>query len=60
MVPLGAGICGDFFIVIRKVSGSLLLADSTTVLLIATFSFLWFGLGLMKRGHGKAVLRFEQ
>jgi hypothetical protein len=59
MIPLGAGICGDFFIVIRKVGGSLILANSTTVLLIATFSVLWFGYGLMKRGNRKAGLQFE-
>jgi len=59
MVPLGASICGDFFIVIRKISGSLILANSATVLLIATFFVLWFGFGLVKRGHGEAVLRFE-
>jgi hypothetical protein len=59
MVPLGAGICGDFFIVIRKISGSLILANSITVLLMAIFFILWFGFGLVKRGHGEAVLRFE-
>lgn len=58
MVPLGAGICGDFFIVVRKVSGSLALANSTTILLIVTFFFFWFGFGLLKRGNGKAVLQF--
>jgi Family of unknown function (DUF6328) len=59
MVPLGAGICGDFFIVARKVSGSLVLANSITILLIVIFLFLWFGLGLLQRANGKVGLRFQ-
>ena len=46
MIPLGAGICGDFFIVIRKVSGSVLVASSTSLILLAMFYILWFGLRL--------------
>ena len=58
MVPLGAGICGDFFIVTRKVSGSMLVAGSTSLALLAMFCMLWFGFRLMRRGNRKAVLEF--
>jgi hypothetical protein len=58
MIPLGAGICGDFFIVIRKVSGSTLMASSTSLLLLAMFYTLWFGLRLLRSGNRKAVPEF--
>jgi hypothetical protein len=58
MIPLGAGICGDFFIVIRKVSGSMLIASSTSLALLAMFFMLWFGFRLMRGGNRKAVLEF--
>jgi Family of unknown function (DUF6328) len=58
MIPLGAGMCGDFFIVTRKVSGSILLASSTSLLLLATFYMLWFGLRLMRSGNRKTALQF--
>ena len=56
MIPLGAGICGDFFIVIRKVSGSLTVASATSVFLLAIFYVLWFGLRFLKSENRKAVL----
>lgn len=52
MVPLGAGTCGDFFIVARKVSGSLILANFLAILLTATFVVLWFGLSLLQKRDG--------
>jgi Family of unknown function (DUF6328) len=58
MIPLGAGICGDFFIVTRKVSGSMLIAASTSILLLAMFYMLWFGLRMMRSGNRKAVMEF--
>jgi Family of unknown function (DUF6328) len=58
MIPLGAGICGDFYIVVRKVSGSLILAGSTSLLLLAMFYMLWFGFRLMRDGNRKSVLEF--
>jgi uncharacterized protein DUF6328 len=54
MIPLGAGICGDYFIVISKVSRSIILATSTTVFLIAVLFAVWFGLGLMGRTRAHA------
>jgi hypothetical protein len=58
MVPLAAGICGDYFVVVRKVSGSLRLANSATILVAALFFFFWFGLALLKRGGSKTRVQF--
>ena len=58
MIPLGAGICGDFFIVIRKVSGSLIVACTTSLLLLAMFCVLWFGLRFLKGVSRKVLLEF--
>jgi hypothetical protein len=58
MIPLGAGICGDFFVVVRKVSGSSIIACTISLLLFAMFCVLWFGLKLLKRRNRKAVLDF--
>jgi hypothetical protein len=46
MIPLGAGISGDFFVVTRKVSGSLPFAYASTILLLSAFYLLWFALPL--------------
>jgi hypothetical protein len=52
MIPLAAGICGDFFIVARKVSASLTFASLATGVLAAMFAILWFGIGLIKWKRG--------
>ncbi|MGC2305366.1 DUF6328 family protein [Candidatus Binatus sp.] len=56
MIPLGAGICGDFFIVARKVTGSMVIAVATSLLLLAMFYMLWFGFRLIRSGNRKNVL----
>lgn len=58
MIPLGAGICGDFFIVVRKVSGSLTVASFTSLLVLALFYLVWFGLRCLKGGNRKPALEF--
>ena len=59
MIPLAAGICGDFFIVVRKVSGSLIVPGATSLLLFALFGVLWFGLGLFKGGIERPYWRLK-
>ena len=49
MVPLALGICGDFLIVVRKVTNSALLATFSAILLLTFFYGLWFGLALHRR-----------
>lgn len=51
MIPLGAGICGDFLIVARNVSGSLALAVAGTLIMTATFYILWFGFPLSQKNR---------
>lgn len=49
MVVLALGICGDFFVVVSKVTGSLPLSISTTLGMLALFCTLWFGFTLWRR-----------
>jgi hypothetical protein len=51
LVPLAIGITGDFYVVMRKVSGSVsLAAASATALLLASFA-LWFGYTFYRRAQ---------
>jgi Family of unknown function (DUF6328) len=49
MVTLPLGICGDLFVVMRKVSGSILSAGLGAALVLSLFYFLWFGVTTYKR-----------
>jgi hypothetical protein len=49
MLPLGLGICGDFFIVMRKISESIPLSLLVSLLLAAFIYGLWFGLTVFER-----------
>lgn len=49
LIPLSCGTCGDFFVLTRKVSGSMLLASSATVAILLCFFGLWFGFSLYRR-----------
>lgn len=51
MIPLPMGICGDLFVVLRKVSGSVPFALGTSLLFITFFYGLWFALPLYRREH---------
>jgi hypothetical protein len=55
MVPLSLGICGDFFIVARKMTGSALLSTVATAALTALFYGFWFGFSLVRRRQLKAT-----
>ncbi|HEX8069753.1 MAG TPA: DUF6328 family protein [Pyrinomonadaceae bacterium] len=43
MVPLALGVCGDFYVVLRKVTESATLSAVVAALLLAVFYGLWFG-----------------
>ena len=43
MIPLPLGICGDLFVVLRKVFGSVSLSIGIALLTLAFFYGLWFG-----------------
>jgi hypothetical protein len=49
LIPLSCGTCGDFFVLVRKVSGSMLLASTATVAILLCFYALWFGFSLYRR-----------
>jgi hypothetical protein len=49
LVPLSCGTCGDFFVLARKISGSIFLASTTTVAILLCFYGLWFGFSLYRR-----------
>ena len=49
LVPLALGICGDVFVVVRKVLDSTLVAVVAAVVTLAVFYELWFGLTLYRR-----------
>jgi hypothetical protein len=53
MVPLALGICGDFFLVARKVTESTVFALVASAILLALIYGMWFGFTLMhKSQHG--------
>jgi hypothetical protein len=43
MVPLALGVTGDFYVVMRKVTGSIWLASTSAAVLLAASYGLWFG-----------------
>lgn len=49
MVPLALGVCGDFFVVTWKVTDSLDLALTSSLLLLGLFYGLWFGMTIYWR-----------
>lgn len=49
MIPLALGVCGDFFVVTWKVTGSMDLALSSSLLLLGLFYGLWFGMTIYWR-----------
>jgi hypothetical protein len=49
MFPLGLGICGDFFVVLRKVIVSSTAAIGIAALMLVFFYSLWFGFTLYRR-----------
>lgn len=51
MVPLALGMCGDLFVVIRKITESSLAAIVGASLMLIFFYGLWFGYTLYRRGQ---------
>ena len=57
MLPLALGMCGDFFVVIRKITNSSAAAITGAALMLLFFYGLWFGYTLYRRGQqGEASL----
>ena len=51
MVPLPIGICGDFFVVLRKVTESTPLAAASALVMLLFFYGLWFGYTIYRRSR---------
>ena len=51
MIPLALGVCGDFFVVMRKVIVSSTYSIIAATLMLLFFYSLWFGLTLYRRKH---------
>lgn len=51
MVPLAWSVCGDFLVVLWKVTGKLGLSIAVSFLMLLLFYGLWFGYTLYRRGH---------
>jgi hypothetical protein len=51
MIPLPLGICGDLFVVLRKVTGSISLSLGIALLTLAFFYGLWFGFPQLRRAQ---------
>jgi DMSO reductase anchor subunit len=49
LVPLALGLCGDFYVVVEKVTESQLVSVVSTLVVLAVFWELWFGLTLYRR-----------
>ena len=51
MIPLAWSVCGDFFVVLWKVTENLALSVSAGALMLIVFYGLWFGYTLYRREH---------
>jgi hypothetical protein len=51
MATLAAGVAGDFYVVVRKVAGSVPLATALAVVLLLMFYAAWFGYTLWQRAR---------
>lgn len=52
LIPLALGICGDFYVVLRKVTNSEVTSIIAAGLMLLFFYGMWFGLTLYLRGKG--------
>jgi hypothetical protein len=54
MIPLAAGICGDLFVVARKITESATASIVIGGLMLLFFYGLWFGYTIYRRGRREA------
>lgn len=58
MIPLALGMCGDLFVVVRKITESVMAAVVSASVMLLFFYGLWFGYTLYRRSREEAT-RFE-
>src|SRR2546423_15410222 len=49
MIPLGLGVCGDFFVVARKITQSEAVAMIAALCVLLFFFMMWFGITIYRR-----------
>jgi len=54
MIPLGLGVCGDFFVVVRKVTESGRFAFVASLCVLLFFFTMWFGLTIYRRNQERS------
>jgi hypothetical protein len=57
MIPLPLGICGDLFVVLRKVTESMAISVTTSLVFLLFFYLFWFGFPAYRRAQLMAVER---
>jgi hypothetical protein len=55
MVPLALGLCGDFYVVLFKITGILELSLVLSAAMLAVIYGLWFGYTILQRNRGRAA-----
>jgi cytochrome bd-type quinol oxidase subunit 2 len=53
MIPLAMGLCGDIFVVVRKITESVTAAIISATLALLFFYGLWFGYTMMRKAKGE-------
>ena len=54
MVPLGLGVCGDFFIIARKITESEAVAFVAALCVLLFFFVMWFGVTIYRRNQERS------
>lgn len=60
MLPLTLGICGDFYLIARIVTGSVTLAIALAVALAGVFAVFWMLIPFAHRRHRRATTRLHR
>jgi len=54
MIPLGLGVCGDFFIIARKITESEAVAFVAALCVLLFFFVMWFGVTIYRRNQERS------
>jgi hypothetical protein len=57
LAPLALGVCGDFFIVVYKLTDRLDFSLSAGAIMLLAFGAMWFGYPWLRRNHPRHLLR---
>jgi len=55
--PLALGVCGDFFLVVYKLTHRLDFSSSAGVIMLLAFAAIWFGYPWLRRNHRGHLVR---